>query len=153
VTACQAPQMCTPTQTGCPTTLHAQTATLSGSLAGGSYSVDTPATADTITTTIDFSGLQSCDATASDIAGHIVAAYAAEPSSPGCAYIYALDGAQAESVNATISSSGCGAYASLISYLQPYIVSQIQTVLSNEINAQLPKPNGPGFGDTICPAP
>lgn len=156
VTACQAPQMCTPTQAGCPTTLHAQTATLSGSLAGGNYAtytIDTPGTADSIATTVDFSGLQSCDATASDISYHIVAPYLAEADSLGGAYIYQQNGVQANSLNATISSTGCGTYAYLISYFQPYIISQIQSSLSDEINALIPHPNGPGVGDTICPAP
>jgi hypothetical protein len=153
VTACQAPQMCTPAQAGCLTTLHAQAATLSGSLASGGYDVDTPATADSFTSAIDFAGLVSCHVTADSIGGHIVASYAAIPDYAGCARIDALDGAEATAVNAALSSSDCGIYSGLIAYVQPYVVAQLQTELTNQINALLPKPDGPGVGDTICPAP
>ena len=155
VTACQT-SMCTPTVAGCPTTLHTSQATLTGSLTSGQYSIATPGTADTINAPVSISGLAgnvSCIVTASNTVFDLTVAYAAEPDSLGGAYISALNDAQFDSLNTSLSSAGCGAYGAIVPLLQPYVLPQIQTQLNNAINALIPKPDGPGVGETMCPAP
>lgn len=71
----------------------------------------------------------------------------------GGAYITALQGADIDSLDTSLSSAGCGVYGSLIPLVQPYVLSQIQPLLNNAVNSRIPKPYGPGCGETICPAP
>ena len=98
-------------------------------------------------------GNQSCAVTASAIGFHLDVAYSAEPDSLDGAYIDALNSAQTNALGATFSGAGCGAYASLIPLLGPYVIPQIQAALDNQITKLIPKPGGPGVRQTICPAP
>ena len=155
VVACQT-SMCTPSVAGCPTTLHTSQATLTGSLASGQYSIATPGTADVINAPVSISGLAgtvSCVVTASNTVFDLTAIYLAEPDSLGGAYISTLQDVHFDSLNTSLSSAGCGVYGAIIPFLQPYVVPQIQTQLDNAVNQLIPKPNGPGVGETMCPAP
>jgi hypothetical protein len=155
IVACQTSQ-CAPTVAGCPTTLHAAAATLSGSLTSGAYTIDTPASADTVNAPVSISGIAgnvSCTLTASNTTYDVMAAYAVEADSLGGAYVDALNDVQVTSLNTSISSSGCGTYGAIIPLLQPYVLPQVQAALNTQINSLIPKPNGPGVGETICPAP
>jgi hypothetical protein len=155
ITACQT-STCGPAVAGCPTTLHMSTATLSGSLVSGNYTVRAPGAADTINAPVSITGVAgnvSCTVTASNIVFDLSAFYTAEPDSLGGAYITAAGGAEIDSLNTSISSSGCGIYGAIIPLLQPYLLPQVQAQMNDAINSLIPKPDGPGYGETICPAP
>jgi hypothetical protein len=156
VLACQT-SMCTATVAGCPTILHAGSGTFSGTLASGTYRVDTPISTDAIVAPLNISGVfgnVNCTATASNIAANLATDYFAARDSFGDAFIYAFDGAQTNALNASIASSGCGLYGPAISAFGPYVIAQLQAQLNAAINAAIPSgAAAPGVGETICPAP
>ena len=151
--ACQT-SVCSVGVAGCPTTLHAQAPTLSGTLASGMYTVDTPGNADPMTVPVSFvTGGQtlSCTAAADAISYHLIAPYFVEPDSLNGAYVAELDGAQVTSLN--VNLSGCDPYSAFLPYVQPLLAQLVQTDLQQLLNARIPHPGAPGEGDTICPAP
>ncbi len=154
VSACQS-SMCSASIAGCPTHLHAQAASLLGTLASGVYTVDTPNTADAISAPVSFSatglGSVACTATLDGIGSHLVAPYLIEPDSLNGAYVDALGNFQVTSLTANVS--GCDPYGVLLPYVQPLIAQQLQIALDVYIASLLPHPGAPGEGETICPAP
>ena len=148
--------MCSAGVAGCPTTLHAQTATLGGTLASGMYTIDTPNTADAFSAPASFavSGagtVASCTASVSAIGSHLTSSYLVEPDSLNGAYVDELSTFQVTSLTANIS--GCDPYGVLLPYLQPLIAQQTQIALTEYLASVLPRPGAPGEGETICPAP
>jgi autotransporter-associated beta strand protein len=156
VVACQT-SMCSAAVAGCLTTLHAGIGTLSGTLANGTYRIDTPIGADTITAPLNISGFAgnvNCTATASNNSADLTTDYSAARDPFGDAFVYAFDDVQANSLNTSLSSSGCGLYGTAISAFGPYLIPQLQAQLNAAINSAIPSgATAPGVDATICPAP
>jgi hypothetical protein len=147
ITACQS-SMCQPGVPGCPAVLRAQSGTLTGSLAIGAYSVDTPIQIDPLSVPLTYSGALSgsCTLDVSGTAGRIVPIYDAEPDSLNGAYIYAMP---ADAVNSlTTSLSGCAALSSFLPLALPTIETQFTAAIQSAASPSLQQA---GVGQTICP--
>lgn len=150
--------MCTPSVAGCPATLNTAPGTLSGTLAGG-YTVATPLSVTSFTAPLQISGVAgnvNCTATLTNTSADLDLNYLASLDYLGDAFVYTFNGAQVNSLNTNVSSSGCGLYGVFINASAPYVIPQIQTSLNTAINSFLLDGGAgpvPGVGDTICPAP
>jgi hypothetical protein len=161
ITACQS-SACTPTVSGCPTTLHGGSGVLSGSLTAGSYSIDTPVSAATINAPLHITGLSGavdCAGTISSPSAALSLAYAVSRDPFGDAFAYALDGApHLSALSAAVSSSGCGIYGYAISagaqYFGPQVLEKLQAQANAAVAADFPSGAviAPGVGATVCPA-
>jgi autotransporter-associated beta strand protein len=156
VVACQT-SMCTSTVAGCPTTLHTSPGTLTGTLAT-SYQIATPLTTDDFSGPLHITGLAGtvdCTATLSGTSAQLNTVYWAGRDYLGDAFIYQLHDATTQNLTTNLSTSGCGFYGYATSFVQPYVIQQMQVQINNIIDGYLPSPDyyAPGVRDTICPAP
>ncbi|HTI96712.1 MAG TPA: hypothetical protein VL425_09415, partial [Rudaea sp.] len=73
----------------------------------------------------------------------------------GDAFVYQFVDAQVQGLTTNLSTQGCGPlYDAATSFVQPYVIQQMQTQINNMINSYIPTgASDPGVGDTICPAP
>jgi autotransporter-associated beta strand protein len=163
IVACQT-STCTATVPGCLATPHGGMGVLSGTLAGGSYRIDTPLSADTLTVPLNISGLAGnvdCTGTLSNASANLAVVYDVSRDLFGDAFAYALDDIpQLSTLNGSVSSSGCGLYGYLIAagaqYFGPQLLEQVRLEMNVAVAQNFPTGAlaiAPGVGDTICPAP
>jgi hypothetical protein len=162
--ACATSQ-CTPAVPGCPTVLHAASGSF-GTAPAWQYAIDTPLTADTIVAPLHISGFLGdvdCSATASNLSATLEVDYAFASDPADRPFVYSLLDANAGALNASVSSSGCGAYGYLIAlgagYYGSQLISTIETQFHNEIRKYWPDGAGsteagaPGVDATLCAGP
>jgi len=149
VNVCQS-SMCQAGVPGCLAVLRAQAGSLTGSLASGSYSVDTPVQVDSLSLPLSDSipvvGTISCSLGISSTAGHIVPVYAAEPDLLSGAYINALSADPVNSLTTVLSD--CGTLSGILNAILPIIEAQFTAVIESAASGPMQQA---GVGQTICP--